>query len=124
MISPSSAKSSTTWWAKRGIIGRYPSSENHRAGIRSHVEPAVRRRLLEHDRHRYAPLQADPIGGRRDVGQQHGRLRIAAEAARDAGDLGAAEMPGRAVEPHPGGAADLERADIVLLVVGDDAPAV
>ena len=73
------------------------------------------------ERHRKAALQADPVGGRRDIAQQSIGDRIATDAAGDARDLGTMQVPRLGIQPDPGGVTRLEAADIALLVVGDDA---
>src|SRR5262245_40646809 len=78
--------------------------------------------IEQHPPNRDAPLPPDPGERGRDVGHQRGVIALPADAAGDALNAGAIEMPGTGVEPDPGFVARRQMAEIVLLVVCDHAP--
>ena len=66
-------------------------------------------------------MQADPVGGGRNIGQEGRRRRMPADAASNSCDLRAVQSPRLGIKPHPGFAPDFERANKTLLVISDDA---
>src|SRR3954468_8000695 len=105
-MSPISTMSSMTARANLPFMATLSSREDRDAGIGSHVELSVLRQHVEHDGHRNPPLEPDPVGGGRHIGQQHRRLLGAAGTRRDTGDAASMELPRIAVEPYPGRSAD------------------
>src|SRR6516165_6359528 len=73
------------------------------AGVGSHVQDNLGVRILQHQCHREASFQTNPVGGRLDIGQHLALALHAADAASDALDRGAVNTPRVGVEPDPGG---------------------
>src|SRR5215471_17480912 len=70
-----------------------PLIEENGACVGAHMQDDVGVLLLQYQCHRKPALQADPVSGRRDIGQQLALPLLAADPAGDALDRGAVDVP-------------------------------
>src|SRR5262249_30990024 len=96
------------------------SRKDNTAGVCTHEQ--TWRWLIQYQRHWKTSLQANPICGRRYIGQQLRGGRIPTDCSSDAGNPSTVEMPGMRVEPDPRRTANPQVPEVALLVVRDDPP--
>src|SRR5580700_4475445 len=98
------------------------SAPKQYARIGAAEQALLRHRRVEEDRNLQPAPEADPVGRRRDIGQELARRLAARNGAADALHMTGAKMPGIAVEPYPDALTGRDRGGDVFLEIGDDAP--
>ncbi len=109
--------------AKVEVLPRHPIAHgNIRTRASAPMNSGTSDMGVQGKRHLESTGEANPVGRRRDIGQEALFVLMTRYAASNSKHASRKQAPGMAVEPDPGACARLQVRRDIFLEVGDDAP--